>query len=80
MLDEFARAQAARGAAGLPGAAHGSMTGRAVPLVLDDPLEGVPWAGPARERPDYYQSRYEQLLHALDYSAPPPRAAHEDEE
>jgi hypothetical protein len=50
------------------------------PLVLDDPLEGVPWSGPPEERPEYYQSRYEQLLYGLDYVPPPPRGAHEDEE
>lgn len=49
-------------------------------LVLDDPLEGVPWGGPASARPPYYQSRYEQLLHALDYRPPARRAPHEPEE
>jgi hypothetical protein len=50
------------------------------PPLLDDPLEGVPWAGPPQERPDYYQSRYEQALYGLNYAPPPPRAAGEEEE
>jgi hypothetical protein len=43
-------------------------------------LEGVPWSGPAAQRPYYYQSRYEQLLHAINLKPAPRRAAHEDEE
>lgn len=67
---DVARAVSGRSARGPPPPA----------LVLDDPLEGVPWSGPPGERPEYYQSTYEQLLYALNYAPQPPRTGFEDEE
>lgn len=68
------------GTSAAPGTAVGAPPAARAPLLLDDPLEGVPWAGPAEERPDFYQSRYEQLLHGINLVPLPMRAPHDDEE